>query len=106
MTGKNTSYFLIFGCFLLFLAACEWGKNPYEVDITNIQADLKIKRFEKDLNAKETDSFASGLESLNDKYPVFYPVFKTEIFGWNPRKAQTDTFSQVLKSFLYDPYVQ
>ena len=63
----------------------------------------EVKRFERDFFSLDTNQLASGLRSLEQKYPVFLPEFFTHISGlpWN---GQDRTSSQlaVIKQFLHD----
>ncbi|MEX0813859.1 MAG: hypothetical protein WD048_16695 [Chitinophagales bacterium] len=102
---KNTGSFSILLLIAVLFTACDWGNTPYKVDVTNIQADLKIKRFEKDLRqVADTNQFSESLKILEADYPVFFPVFKSEIFGWH--KENDSAFVADFRAFVFDPYVQ
>lgn len=101
---KNTFSFSILLLFTVLLSSCEWGGNPYKVDVTNIQADLKIERFEKDLYNADTSKFQESLKKLENAYPSFYPIYKAQIFGWN--KQNDSLFVKQFREFVYDPYVR
>ena len=106
--SKSTSYFAILALIAILFASCIWGKSPYYVDVTNIKADLKIKRFDRDVQKLDLNNFNQGVQELEKKYPKFYPVFKTEVFGWNqkPNTKNDSLFAVQFNTLMSDPYVQ
>ena len=67
----RTSVKVIFFCF--FLSSC--GTNKFDVDISDIQIDIKFDRFEKDLISKGYGSTKERTEFLQEKYGSFYDYF-------------------------------
>ena len=63
----RTSVKVIFFCF--FLSSC--GTNKFDVDISDIQIDIKFDRFEKDLISKGYGSTKERTEFLQEKYGSF-----------------------------------
>jgi len=58
------STFLLYGC-----------KNKKDVDVSNINLDIKIERFDKDLSILTPESFSDKLLPLQKKYGTFYQDF-------------------------------
>lgn len=64
---------------LLIIHSCG-PSNPYKVDTNAITVDVKVKRFEQDLFALKGDSVGvDQVQKLQQKYPVFFPVFVEDI---------------------------
>ena len=73
---KKIQFFLLI---LFFLPACQHqNKTP---DISGIQVDLHVERFENDLFSIDTNSVLKGLDFLIKKYPGFSPVFFGSVLG-------------------------
>lgn len=107
MIGENTSSLTIVLLICSLFASCDWGRNPHYVDVSNIQVELEIKHFEKDLGKLNPENFKEDLAELEAKYPKFYPVFKSEIFGWNRASRANDSlFNQQFALYLQDPYAR
>lgn len=65
---------------LTFLFACNSKSNSIP-DVSGIKVNLEVQRFEHDLFSIDTNAVSKGLESLNQKYPSFTPVFLRGVLG-------------------------
>jgi hypothetical protein len=72
------------------------SKQP---NVSNIEADLSVSRFEKDLFAIDTNQIEVGMEALITKYPDFGRKFNSIILGMDTRWSN-DTAANYLKGFL------
>lgn len=70
--------FLFFVCFV----SCSNGKN--RPDVSNINVDLTVERFEPAFFAVDTTRLATGLAGLRNAYPHFFPTFMQHILQLNP----------------------
>lgn len=83
MNVRNGVLFLVL--ISIFVSACATDEIQRKdiPDVSNIQVNLKIERFEKDLFAMDTSNLDIGLgpqvEQLQEKYPNFLEVFSTNI---------------------------
>lgn len=70
----NRSIFQIYLFFLIgiFLYGC---KNKKDIDVSNINLDIKIERFDKDLSALTPENFPEKIVPLQRKYGAFYQDF-------------------------------
>lgn len=86
--------------FLLAGLACREQKRP---DVSRIQVNLEVTRFERDFFSLDTNQLEAGLYSLEQKYPVFLPDFFTHISGipWTGSEKNPQHFA-VIKQFLHD----
>ncbi|WP_396602116.1 gliding motility lipoprotein GldB [Algibacter sp. R77976] len=87
----------IFFCLLAVAVSCK-TENALEAEISKINTDIKIERFDK-LFAKIT---SEGLPDLKTAYPFMFPVKYTDSF-WLAKRADTlqiQLFNEVDKTFL------
>ena len=80
--SRNVIYLLIsfiFWSFGLFLSSCTGESSTNAPDVSQIQVDLTLQRFDQDLFALDTANVAAGLPELAAKYPYFLPFFIAEI---------------------------
>jgi hypothetical protein len=56
------------------------GSNPLDIDVSDVEIDLKVKRFDQDLFKNTTDLTPEQFKSLNDKYPDFFQDFTTNFY--------------------------
>lgn len=71
--------FLIFALF--FVHSCKSDQGREVADVSHIEVDLGVKRFEKDLMTADTNNIHSALVKLDQDYPVFFDCFLTNIMG-------------------------
>lgn len=61
---------------LLFVSGCK--KNRHKVDISNIEIDMDLQRFESDIF--HVENFEEYL-ALDNKHPEFFNIYKNQIIG-------------------------
>lgn len=94
-------YLMPFVLFLLF--ACGSGKD--KPDVSHIEVNPKLERFEPAFFAVDTNNMAQGLGRLRNAYPHFFPTFMQDILQLNPVDPQALTITQqIISSYrsLYD----
>jgi hypothetical protein len=69
-----------FGLVLIGLFACNNDSNKIP-DVSGINVNLDLQRFEHDLFSIDTNALSTGLRSLDQKYPSFTPVFVHGVLG-------------------------
>lgn len=84
------------------IAGCKPGKNI--PNVSNINATVKLLRFEQDFFSMDTLHLNESLNQLSQKYPVFLGDFMGNILGL----PQTDSSMMAVKSFIatYQPIYQ
>lgn len=88
---------IILGLVIVFTGC---NKNPYKVDISAEDLQIKIKRFEKDLFAVDLDSIETYIPGFYEKYGDFFDLFNYRII--NIGGAGQRTYPEYLKIFLTD----
>ena len=71
------SLILLIIFFLLTAAACR--KDPYRVDVSGVEVNLKVLRMEQDLFSLPLDSIKSYVPYLQQKYGSFFDLFNYRI---------------------------
>ncbi len=92
---KHLAWLLLFT--LPVITSCH--RDPLKVPISNIDLDVDIHRFEKDLFSLELDSIQHQLPALNKKYEQFLPLFGYII---NIGEPSDPAFPRFIRTFLTD----
>lgn len=95
---NSIKYSLFFLTLIMFTWSCKSG-TP-KPDISNINVDLKYRRFEKDFFALDTNNLALGIQQLDSAYPHFTKDFLTKLMGLNI--SDSVKAPQAIKQFLHD----
>jgi hypothetical protein len=89
---------LILPLVLLALSSCNDGAP----DVSDIQADLQVVRFEQDFFAIDTNNVAASLEQLRGKYPSFLNDFMVNVLGI-PLMNESDSMAVIaIRRFIKD----
>lgn len=82
--------------FALLLPAC--NDDRHLPDVSNIQVNVKLQRFEQDLFRLDTNNLEAGMQQLTAKYPALLPLFTINIIHDQTNPKETPL--QALGSFL------
>ena len=93
--------FLFSGLFLLSSFAFQSCDNQKDIDLSAIQKETELKRFERAFLTMDTANFSENLAQLEENYPPFFSAKTEEIFWRNQRKdeLQLKLFKQTEKLF-------
>lgn len=81
---------------VLFFSSCQ--RSKFDADVSGIEADIRIRRFEKDLFGIDQNRIKEEALRLERSYPVFYQLYFEHIMRFG---RITDTaYLNVLKDFL------
>ncbi len=83
---------------LLILISC--GKGGNNIDISNIDVDIEIKRFEKDLFEIDPSRIEENIMQLERKYGRFFQIFNYRII--NIGNSQNQEYPELLRLFVTD----
>lgn len=91
----------IFILFILFLIAYGCGKkNKFDVDISDIDITIDIKRLDKDIFQVEIDSIHKEIPRLNEKYGEFFKIYNQRVI--NIGSSNSKAYPDNLKAFRSD----
>ncbi len=96
---NNSTYSLLTGCLAaLFLCACNTGnKAP---DVSHIPMNVSIRRFDSALFTIDTNNIQPGLTRLHQSYPLFMPIYISEIMNFGAYADSSREIQQQLRLFL------
>jgi len=82
-------------CVACFFVACQ--SNRLKVDVSDIDLDIKIQRFERDLFALKTKG---SLDDLKKTYPRILKLYSEKVIGLGP--LDNSNYPEYLNKFLKD----
>ena len=86
---------------ILLWSGCGEDNDRNTPDVSHIQVDVKIRRFEQDLFALDTNNLEAGLQQLAEKYPDMLPLFAGTLIHDLSRPDETPV--QAVENFLRCP---
>ncbi len=104
MNVKN-GLFLLFAIFLC-VSACECGKGKDIPDVSGIPMEVKMRRFEQDLFALDTNDVGAGLAKLDETYPEFAPIFFGQVLGSTDSTIAPEGGQKYVRGFVTHPAVR
>lgn len=90
---------------LLFMTACGEAEAP-PPDVSHLEKDLVLLRFEQDLFAIDTNDVANEIAALEAKYGDFTEVYFRYVIPLKRGDLSPDEQVDVLKAFLRYPLIQ
>jgi len=95
--NKTPLFIISLTIIISLFSSCK--SNHYKVDISGIEADVKIQRLEKDLFTLNPDNIPQAIPSLRQKYDGFLQLFSYVI---NTGDINSSTFSDFMIRFCTD----
>ena len=94
---RKSAFLFLSTSLALLLSSC--GSNPLDVDVSSVKiADIKIKRFEKDLFSVTPDNFDKNNEELKKNYGEYYLGFAQNLI-WR-RGVDDSLYKEHLLDFV------
>ena len=87
---------------LAIIFSCK--RNPLKVDISAIETEVEIVRFDKELFSLPLQDTLAELSALRDKFPDFFDLFTWKVI--NAGGIDNEYFPQIMGKFLADTMVQ
>ena len=85
--------------FALLISGCR--SNPLNVDISGIDLNMKLERFDRDLFEMDQDTMNGAIGALYKQYDDFFDVFNVHVISIG--QASSRTYSSYLSMFINDP---
>jgi hypothetical protein len=89
---------------LFYLIGCSGEPRRNDPDVSNVDVNLQILRFDQDLFALDTTRLEADLEKLAARYPDFLPFFMAEVLGVPPE--QDTAYAGAIAGFITAPQVK
>lgn len=107
MGHKNNAFLSTFLWVILFLfVSCSSDNKEPAPDVSNIQVQPEIRRFEKDLFGIDTSNFQSGFEQIKLKYQDFADIYFTNVMGAYDKRIAPEGAENYIKGFVSAPVVR
>jgi len=100
----NNPFYLHFFLALVFLGTGCFNDGKKAPDVSGIDVDIHIQRFDQDLFALDTTRLQDGLDQLAIKYPDMLPLFVGNII--HDQANPNETPVQAVGGFLKSPQVR
>ncbi len=100
---KNTILLITATIIIGFMTSC--SEDKYIPDVSDINIDVEINRFEQDLFAIDTTQINEGIAALQTKYPEFTDLFFQRIIPLDRPQAEP-SFPENVKGFLTYPSIR
>lgn len=76
------------------------NRDPLDVDVSDIELNVEVERFDKELDLVLLGDAYSRIETINDKYGEFFEVYNNEIIGIGG--MENSSYLTYLNTFLND----
>ena len=98
------------GIFFIFLVgvlqSCGLDQSNDIPDISDISIDTKLRRFESDLFAIDTNNMAMALQNLKSQYPEFGTIFFDNILRSSDPRIAPEGEEAFIKGFINHPSLE
>jgi len=98
---KELLFFLVTA---IFLIGCQ--DDEQIPDVSDIEVEVEVRRFEQDLFNLDTANIAAGLERLEAAYPRFSQIFFDQILGSTDSLIAPQGHAEYVKGFIRYPSVR
>lgn len=88
---------------LLSINSCRHDVKP---DISGVNYELQLRRFEKELFAINAGQYKEQIDSLQQEYPVLFPFYFHEIGGWDMTADTSSRLKDSILQYVRSPYGQ
>ncbi len=104
MNAKNTLFLLILT--LISIQACQSGKVKDIPDVSGIEVQVDLKRFDQALFALDTNDMAGGLPRLEAGYGEFAEIFFGQVLGSKDPRVAPEGHVAYVRGFISHPNVR
>ncbi len=94
----QTALFFLLGMAMI-LTSCR--KNPLDVDVSGVNLQVELERFDRDLFELDQDHMDASIDSLYRRYNDFFDVFNVHVINIGLPSARR--YSSYLSMFINDP---
>lgn len=84
---------------IVFIASCV-QKDKFDIDVSNIDLDIKINRLDKEIFEVDLDNMVQEAEALNMKYGEFFELYNNRII--NIGSPYNREYPELLMGFVTD----
>lgn len=90
-----------------YCCSCQQDNEIQAPDVTNINVEVKLRRFEQDFFALDTNNLEEAIMALENKYPALAPVYFGPVLGANnPEVEKSIGKVNYIRGFLTFPAIR
>ena len=104
MNRKKSCLFLLSATWFFF--SCQPADREQAPDVSGIDVDIAMTRFERELFSLDTGDLAAGLEKLEAAHPEFSRIFFEHILASKDPRVAPEGHVAFVKGFLQHPAVR
>ena len=103
--NRSTKLFFTLFTLLFAFSNCNSDDNdrPKTPDVSSIQVDLKINRFDQKMAQIDTNNTAAAVAAIEQEMPDFSSIYFEKIIGVKDPKDSTGKYHNDVRKFLTDP---
>jgi len=83
------------------LLLCGCKNNSLDVDISGVDLDIELERFDRDLFGMNQDTMDAAIDAMYQQYDDFFDVFNVHVISIG--QASSRRYSSYLSMFINDP---
>ena len=92
---------------VLLLFGCEADQHPtFKPDVSDIEVEVVVRRFEQDLFAMDTTQMGPSLQAIAAKYPAFSKIFFEQILRSSGPDIPEEAHHAFMNGFINHPEVK
>lgn len=93
----------LFPIFLIFFLFTNCKNDKFDIDVSNINQEIKVKRFENDLMKINSDNLDNDILNLEKEYGNFFQLFNSKII--NIGGTNQKSYSEYIQKFISDEVI-
>lgn len=93
-------------CTMIGTFACQTDDSEPVPDVSDIEVNVELRRFERDLFSLDTDNLAAELERLESNYPQFSQIYFNHILRSKDPAVAPQGHVDYVRGFLQHPAVR
>lgn len=106
-TKQSQKTALLFSLFTLIMCGgCQFFAAKNLPDVSNIEVDLQIQRFDQDFFVMDTSQLSSESAKLLEQYPEFFPFFHETLMAWNQPATSFALNDSAVANFISNPDIR
>jgi hypothetical protein len=90
---------------LLFAEACQLDKGKDIPDVSQINVEIDVRRFEEALFSLDTTQFGPQLQALQEQYPEFGYIFFEQLLGSTDPRIAPQGHEAYVRGFVTDSFL-
>ena len=97
--NQKACFFLL----IILIALFSCNRNPLKVDISGIESEVEIVRFDQELFNLSMQDTLDELTALRNNYPEFFDLFTWKVIGVGG--IEEEQFPEIMGEFLTDTMI-